>query len=141
MKFQIEAMLAGDGGAILNMASVSGSRATTNLSAYVAGKAGIIALAQTAALDYADRRCRINVVAPGPILTHHLERAGQEAQRLAAGSVPMGRVGASIGGGRCRALALLPAVVLRHRCGRPHRRRAAGQEEASRRRFIGRAKG
>src|SRR5437660_852409 len=33
------------------------------------------------------------VVAPGPILTHHLERAGHDAQRLAAASVPMGRVG------------------------------------------------
>jgi NAD(P)-dependent dehydrogenase (short-subunit alcohol dehydrogenase family) len=33
------------------------------------------------------------VVAPGPILTHHLEAAGAEAQRLAAQSTPMGRVG------------------------------------------------
>ena len=32
-------------------------------------------------------------MAPGPILTHHLERAGAEAQRLAGQSVPMGRIG------------------------------------------------
>jgi NAD(P)-dependent dehydrogenase (short-subunit alcohol dehydrogenase family)/ketosteroid isomerase-like protein len=89
MKFEIPAMLASGGGAIVNMASVAGVRAMTNLAAYVAGKAGIIALTETAALDYADRGVRVNVVAPGPILTHHLERAGEQAQRMAAGSVPM----------------------------------------------------
>jgi NAD(P)-dependent dehydrogenase (short-subunit alcohol dehydrogenase family) len=93
MKFEIPAMLATGGGAIVNMASVAGLRAMTNLGAYVAGKAGIIALSQTAALDYADRGIRVNVVAPGPILTHHLQNAGAEAQRMAAASVPMGRVG------------------------------------------------
>jgi NAD(P)-dependent dehydrogenase (short-subunit alcohol dehydrogenase family) len=75
------------------MASVAGVRAMTNLAAYVTGKAGIIALTETAALDYADHGVRVNVVAPGPILTHHLERAGAEAQRLAGASVPMGRIG------------------------------------------------
>jgi NAD(P)-dependent dehydrogenase (short-subunit alcohol dehydrogenase family) len=93
MKFEIAAMLAHGGGTIVNMASVAGLRAMTNLGAYVTGKAGIIALTETAALDYADRGIRVNVVAPGPILTHHLQRAGAEAQRMAAASVPMGRVG------------------------------------------------
>ncbi|HEX2381912.1 MAG TPA: glucose 1-dehydrogenase [Acidimicrobiales bacterium] len=93
MKFEIPAMLASGGGAIVNMASVAGVQAMTNLGAYVTSKAGIIALTETAALDYADRGIRVNVVAPGPILTHHLERAGAEAQRMAAASVPMARVG------------------------------------------------
>jgi NAD(P)-dependent dehydrogenase (short-subunit alcohol dehydrogenase family) len=93
MKFEIAAMLATGGGTIVNMASVAGVQGVTNLSGYVTGKAGVIALTETAALDYADRGIRVNVVAPGPILTHHLERAGQEAQRMAATSVPMGRVG------------------------------------------------
>jgi NAD(P)-dependent dehydrogenase (short-subunit alcohol dehydrogenase family) len=93
MKYEIPAMLAAGGGSIVNMASVAGVRAMTNLAAYVTGKAGIIALTETAALDYADRGVRVNVVAPGPIETHHLARAGAEAKRLAAASVPMGRVG------------------------------------------------
>jgi len=95
MRFEIPAMLASGGGAIVNMASVAARRPMTSLAAYVAGKAGIIALTETAALDYADRGVRVNVVAPGPILTHHLQRAGAEAQRMAAASVPMGRVGTS----------------------------------------------
>src|SRR5215831_18008615 len=93
MKYQIRAMLQSGGGAIVNMASVAGPLGVANLAAYVAGKAGIIGLTKAAALDYADQGIRINVVAPGAILTHHLERAGMEAQHQAAAAMPMRRIG------------------------------------------------
>jgi len=93
MKYEIPAMLRAGGGAIVNMASLAGLQGVANLAGYAAGKAGIIALTKVAALDYADQGIRVNVVAPGPILTHHLEAAGAEAQRLAGLSTPMRRVG------------------------------------------------
>jgi NAD(P)-dependent dehydrogenase (short-subunit alcohol dehydrogenase family) len=94
MKFQIPAMLRAGGGAIVNMSSGAGGlQGVANLAAYAAAKAGIVALTKVAALDYADQGVRVNVLAPGPILTWHLEQAGEEAQRLAGQSTPMRRVG------------------------------------------------
>jgi NAD(P)-dependent dehydrogenase (short-subunit alcohol dehydrogenase family) len=93
MKYQIPAMLAAGGGAIVNMASRAGDIGVAGLAAYVAGKAGIIGLTKVAALDYADQGIRVNVLAPGTILTHNLERAGEQAQRGAAMATPMGRIG------------------------------------------------
>jgi NAD(P)-dependent dehydrogenase (short-subunit alcohol dehydrogenase family) len=94
MRAQIPAMLeTAGGGTIVNMASLAGVQAIAGLAPYATAKAGIIMLSQAAALDYADQGIRINIVAPGPILTHHLERAGAEAQRQAAQATPMGRIG------------------------------------------------
>ena len=93
MRYEIPAMLRSGGGAIVNMASLAGVQGFPGLAAYVAGKAGIIGLTRVAALDYADQGIRVNVLAPGPILTDHLERAGEEAQRQAAQATPMRRVG------------------------------------------------
>jgi NAD(P)-dependent dehydrogenase (short-subunit alcohol dehydrogenase family) len=95
MKYEIAAMLRTGGGAIVNMASLAGVTGVANLAPYVAGKAGIIGLTRVAALDYADHGIRVNVVAPGTIGTHHLEAAGEQAQRLAALAAPMRRIGSA----------------------------------------------
>jgi NAD(P)-dependent dehydrogenase (short-subunit alcohol dehydrogenase family) len=94
MKYQIPALLRAGGGAIVNMSSGAGGlQGVANLAAYATAKAGIVAMSKVAALDYADQGVRVNVVAPGPILTWHLEQAGEEAQRQAGQSTPMRRVG------------------------------------------------
>ncbi|HEV7528470.1 MAG TPA: SDR family NAD(P)-dependent oxidoreductase [Solirubrobacteraceae bacterium] len=93
MKYEIAAMLNGGGGAIVNMASTAGVEAVGGLAAYVSSKHGIVGLTKVAALEYAARGVRVNVVAPGPILTEQLVRAGEGAQQGAAQAVPMRRVG------------------------------------------------
>lgn len=93
LKYEIPAMLASGGGAIVNMASTAGLEAVGGLAGYVSAKHGVIGLTKAAALEYADRNIRVNVVAPGPILTENLQRAGEEAQQKAAMSMPMRRVG------------------------------------------------
>ena len=93
LRYEISAMLPTGGGTIVNMASLAGVQGVANLAGYVAGKAGIIGLTKVAALDYADQGIRVNVVAPGPILTEHIQAAGAEAQRLAGQSTPMRRIG------------------------------------------------
>jgi NAD(P)-dependent dehydrogenase (short-subunit alcohol dehydrogenase family) len=93
MKYEIAAMLNGGGGAIVNMASTAGLEAVGGLAAYVSSKHGIVGLTKVAALEYAARGVRVNVVAPGPILTEQLVRAGEGAQQGAAQAVPMRRVG------------------------------------------------
>ena len=93
MKFEIPAMLEAGGGAIVNMASTAGLEAVGGLAGYVSAKHGVIGLTKTAALDYGHRNIRVNALAPGPILTENLERAGEEAQRQAAMAMPMKRIG------------------------------------------------
>jgi NAD(P)-dependent dehydrogenase (short-subunit alcohol dehydrogenase family) len=93
MKYEIPAMLANGGGAIVNIASTAGLEAVGGLSGYVSSKFGLIGLTRTAALDYADAGVRVNALAPGPILTERLREAGERARTQAASTLPIRRLG------------------------------------------------
>ena len=61
--------LMGDGGAIVNVTSIEAHRAGPNFGVYSAMKAAVESLTKTLALELADRRIRINSVAPDMIPT------------------------------------------------------------------------
>jgi NAD(P)-dependent dehydrogenase (short-subunit alcohol dehydrogenase family) len=93
MKFQIPAMLAGGGGAIVNMSSTAAQWPVGGLAGYVSAKSGLVGLTRTAALDYAAAGIRVNALEPGPIHTENLDRAGPVAREHVAASVPARRLG------------------------------------------------
>ena len=67
MKYQLPLIETSGGGAIVNIASVSGIRGEAFLSAYSAAKGGVITLSKTVAVEYAKRGIRVNTVCPGGI--------------------------------------------------------------------------
>lgn len=62
-------MKAQGGGAIVNIASVSGQRGLVGRSAYGASKGGVITLTKVMASELAADGIRVNAIAPGPIET------------------------------------------------------------------------
>ncbi len=92
MKYEIPAMLASGGGAIVNMSSTAGLRGVGGIGAYVASKHGVIGLTKSVALDYSTRGIRVNAVAPGPIQSKRLTLSDAQREQIAR-AIPMQRVG------------------------------------------------
>jgi NAD(P)-dependent dehydrogenase (short-subunit alcohol dehydrogenase family) len=94
MHYQLPAIIAAGGGSIVNMASILGKVGTRGSAAYAAAKHGVIGLTESAALEYADKKVRINAIGPGYILTPLLTKTLDDATlKTLAGLHPMGRLG------------------------------------------------
>jgi NAD(P)-dependent dehydrogenase (short-subunit alcohol dehydrogenase family) len=80
-------MRAHGGGAIVNIASISGQRGNLGRSAYGASKGGVITLTQVMACELAPENIRVNAIAPGPVETPLVRAMQSEANRsrLASG--------------------------------------------------------
>jgi NAD(P)-dependent dehydrogenase (short-subunit alcohol dehydrogenase family) len=97
MKYEIPAMLKSGGGSIVNMASILAQVGFASSPAYVSAKHGIVGLTQTAAVEYAQRGIRINVVGPGFIRTPLISALENDpaTQQMLVSLHPMGRLGES----------------------------------------------
>lgn len=87
-------MQAGEGGVIINIASVSATRPSPGTAAYGAAKAGLLNLTSSLAVEWAPK-VRVVAIVAGLILTEQAElHYGDETavQRVAA-TVPAGRMG------------------------------------------------
>jgi NAD(P)-dependent dehydrogenase (short-subunit alcohol dehydrogenase family) len=98
LKYEIRAMLAAGGGAIVNVASIYGLKpADSGHVPYGASKHGVVGLTTGAAVDYGQMSIRINAVAPG--FTHsemvdvNRPGAAERYQRLVARHSGMNRLG------------------------------------------------
>jgi len=80
-------------GSIVGVASVDGIRSAANHASYGAAKAGLINLVKTMAVEWSGSGIRVNLVAPGGIVTPRIPHMGDEAEARMAGLVPMKRRG------------------------------------------------
>lgn len=87
---------AGNGGAIVNIASNAGKVGFPNMAAYNASKAAVINLTRTLAREWAPERINVNAVCPGSVATPMLRdvadrvasQTGASSDQIFAGMVP-----------------------------------------------------
>jgi NAD(P)-dependent dehydrogenase (short-subunit alcohol dehydrogenase family) len=80
-------------GSIASVASVDGIRASTNHAAYGSAKAGLVHLAKSLAGEWSQYGIRVNVVAPGGMITPRIQRKSEAEERALMQLVPMQRRG------------------------------------------------
>jgi NAD(P)-dependent dehydrogenase (short-subunit alcohol dehydrogenase family) len=95
-KYAVPRIVAAGGGAVVNMSSfLAVMGCTYPQDAYAASKGAISALTRSMAVQLGSQRIRVNALAPGPIMTAHVEQffPDPEARRLRLQRVPLGRFG------------------------------------------------
>ena len=87
-------MLASGGGSVVNIASISGLRASTLRVAYGTSKAALIHLTRQQAVELGDRGIRVNAIAPGPVDTEMAKKVHTPAIRADYhATIPLNRYG------------------------------------------------
>lgn len=95
LKYEIPAILAAGGGAIVNTASILGLVGTSGYVPYVTAKHAVSGLTKSAALQYSSQGIRINSVHPGYIDTPLLNELSREEYNALVALHPIGRLGTS----------------------------------------------
>lgn len=96
MKYEVPAMLASGGGAIVNCGSVASTRGSAGCSAYYGSKHAVAGMTKCVALENAARGIRVNAVCPGLVMTDLVEKgfaAAPEKLAMLTDKIPMQRTG------------------------------------------------
>lgn len=90
-----EAMSKGDGGSIINVASIQGLDAAPTQGVYGASKAAVVSMTKTLAQELGHRGIRVNAVAPGLVRTRFAQVLVENEQlaRSVTANTPLGRIG------------------------------------------------
>jgi NAD(P)-dependent dehydrogenase (short-subunit alcohol dehydrogenase family) len=95
-KYAVPHIAAAGGGSVVNMSSfLVEMGCTVPQDAYASSKGAISALTRSMAVQFGSKGIRVNALAPGPILTPHVEHffPDPEARALRLARVPLGRFG------------------------------------------------
>ena len=94
IKHEIRQMVGqGDGGAVVNIASINARQPGEGMSAYCSAKAGVEMLTKVAALEVAQEGIRVNAISPGFVDTPMTAPTRQAVRDRFIDSIPLGRAG------------------------------------------------
>jgi NAD(P)-dependent dehydrogenase (short-subunit alcohol dehydrogenase family) len=85
--------LLNDGGSIILIGSIAGSKGMPGFGVYGASKAAIRNFVRSWTLELKDRRIRANVLSPGPVATAIFDNIPDDVVESLASSIPLGRMG------------------------------------------------
>lgn len=95
-KFALPHMIRQGGGSIVNLASVHGLLAASDMMAYDTAKTAVIGLTRNLAVDFGPQGVRVNAICPGLIITNLTGprwEANPDLQRLSNNQYPLRRAG------------------------------------------------
>jgi NAD(P)-dependent dehydrogenase (short-subunit alcohol dehydrogenase family) len=82
-----------NGGSVVLIGSISGSKGTAGYGVYAASKAAIRSFARTWANELAPRAIRVNTLSPGPTQTAMYDQLSEEMRNGIASAIPLGHPG------------------------------------------------
>ena len=92
-KFAIKKMLKNKKGKIINITSVVGHTGNLGQTNYTASKAGIVAMSESLAIEYAKKNININCVSPGFIKTAMTDKIDEKFKEVIISKIPSARLG------------------------------------------------